>query len=107
MQLAGLTPLFSDIYLDLGFVEANLKATGPVDLLSDYKRYREYIIGEAMEHDDALTDFEEFCRTVGSQAKIKKEEWNFPIEFLPSLTIIYEKRKFYVQFLYKVSLLLY
>ena len=37
--------LFSKIYLDLGFVEAMLKATSSVDLLNDYKRYGEHIIG--------------------------------------------------------------
>jgi hypothetical protein len=31
--------------LDLSFVEAMLKATSSVDLLNDYKRYGEQIIG--------------------------------------------------------------
>ncbi len=37
--------LFPKIYLDLSFVEAMLKATSSVDLLNDYKRYGEQIIG--------------------------------------------------------------
>ena len=37
--------LFPKIYLDLGFIEAMLKATSSVDLLNDYKRYGEHIIG--------------------------------------------------------------
>jgi chaperonin cofactor prefoldin len=37
--------LFSKVYLDLSFVEAMLKATSSVDLLNDYKRYGEQIIG--------------------------------------------------------------
>ena len=38
--------LFAEIYLDLHFVEAMLKATSSVDLLNDYKRYGDHIIGE-------------------------------------------------------------
>ena len=38
--------LFSDIYLDLGFVEAVLKTCGPVDLLNDYKKYGDQIMGK-------------------------------------------------------------
>ena len=37
--------LFPKIYLDLNFVESMLKATSSVDLLNDYKRYGEQIIG--------------------------------------------------------------
>ena len=40
--------LFPKIYLDLHFVEAMLKATSSVDLLNDYKRYGEQIIGEVI-----------------------------------------------------------
>ena len=71
LTMAGLTPLFPDIYLNLGYVEANLKATGPVDILSDYKKYSQYIMGEDMQHEEALGDFEEFCRTVGAQVIVK------------------------------------
>ena len=71
LTMAGLTPLFPDIYLNLGYVEANLKATGPVDILSDYKKYSQYIMGEDMQHEEALGDFEEFCRTVGAQVTVK------------------------------------
>ena len=38
--------LFQDIYLDLGFVEAMLKTCGPVDLLNDYKKYGDLIMGK-------------------------------------------------------------
>ena len=38
--------LFAKIYLDLNFVESMLKATSSVDLLNDYKRYGEQIIGQ-------------------------------------------------------------
>ena len=37
---------FQDIYLDLGFVEAVLKTCGPVDLLNDYKKYGDQIMGK-------------------------------------------------------------
>ena len=37
---------FQDIYLDLGFVEAMLKTCGPVDLLNDYKKYGDLIMGK-------------------------------------------------------------
>ncbi len=36
---------FPEIYLNLGFVESMLKASGPVDLLNDYKKYEEHIMG--------------------------------------------------------------
>ena len=58
--------LFPKIYLDLGFVEAMLKATSSVDLLNDYKRYGEHIIGEHEEHIQDLEDYEAFARTVGA-----------------------------------------
>ena len=38
--------LFPRIYLDLHFVEAMLIATSSVDLLNDYKRYGDHIIGK-------------------------------------------------------------
>lgn len=37
--------MFPKIYLNLGFVESMMKATSSVDLLNDYKRYGEHIIG--------------------------------------------------------------
>ena len=67
LQMGGLTPLFPDIYLNLGYVEANLKATGPVDILSDYRKYKMFIMGEDFEHEEALQDFEDFCRTAGAK----------------------------------------
>ena len=73
LTMAGLTPLFPDIYLNLGYVEANLKATGPVDILSDYRKYRQFIMGEEERYEEALYDFEEFCRTVGAQVWANKE----------------------------------
>ena len=41
-----MVPLSKDIYLDLGFVEAVLKTCGPVDLLNDYKKYGDQIMGK-------------------------------------------------------------
>lgn len=37
--------LFPRIYLNLSFVENMLKASGPVDLLNDYKKYEQHIMG--------------------------------------------------------------
>lgn len=37
---------FPGLYLDLEFVGAKLKATGPGDLLVDYKKYRRFIAGD-------------------------------------------------------------
>jgi len=65
LTMAGMESLFPDIYLDLGYVEAMLKAVGPVDLLNDYRKYGHIIAGEEDQHDEALADFEEFARTVG------------------------------------------
>ena len=73
LTMAGMTQLFPEIYLDLGYIEANLKATGPVDLLSDYRRYHDQIMGEGGQHEEALSDFEEFCRTVGAKVSANKD----------------------------------
>ena len=37
--------LFPSVYLNLSFVESMLKASGPVDLLNDYKKYERHIMG--------------------------------------------------------------
>ena len=64
---SGQLQLFPAIYLNLSFVEAILKSSScsSVDLLNDYKRYEEYIIGPNEEYIDQLQDFEEFTRTIG------------------------------------------
>ena len=38
--------LFPKIYLDLKFILAKLRATGPSDLLNDYRKYVDYISGK-------------------------------------------------------------
>jgi WD40 repeat protein len=65
MFKAGLDAAFPEVYLDLNYVEAVLKACGPACLLNDYRKYGHLIGGRDGEHEDALADFEEFCRTVG------------------------------------------
>ena len=64
---SGQLELFPTIYLNLSFVEAILKSSScsSVDLLNDFKRYEEYIIGPNEEYIDRLQDFEEFTRTIG------------------------------------------
>ena len=64
---SGQLELFPAIYLNLSFVEAILRSSlcSSVDLLNDYKRYEEYIIGPNEEYIDQLQDFEEFTRTIG------------------------------------------
>jgi hypothetical protein len=37
---------FPNLYLDLEFIGAKLKVTGPGDLLVDYKKYSRFITGE-------------------------------------------------------------
>ena len=65
---SGQLDLFPKIYLDLSFVEALLKSSSctSVDLLNDYKRYEEYLIGYNEEYIDMLQDFEAFTRTIGA-----------------------------------------
>ena len=65
---SGQFDLFPKIYLDLSFVEAVLKSSSytSVDLLNDYKRYEEYLIGPKEEYIDQLQHFEEFARTIGA-----------------------------------------
>ena len=81
--------MFPVIYLDLAFVEAMLKATSSVDLLNDYRRYGDQIIGQVKaiifsllgfflssryisiffqneEYLEDLEDYESFARTVGA-----------------------------------------
>ena len=73
LHKAGMHQLFPDIYLDLGFVEASLKATGPVDLLADYRKYGAAIAGTEGQHGETLADFAEFCRTVGTKVSSSPE----------------------------------
>ena len=42
---AEYTQLFQQIYLNLQFVSAKLRATGPSDLLNDFRKYEDYISG--------------------------------------------------------------
>ncbi len=63
---SGQFHLFPRIYLDLGFIEAVLKANGPVDLLNDFKKYEDQIMGESKEFMEELNDYESFARTVGA-----------------------------------------
>jgi hypothetical protein len=37
---------FPNLYLDLEFIGAKLKVTGPGDLLVDYKKYSSFITGK-------------------------------------------------------------
>ena len=73
LHKAGMLQLFPEIYLDLGFVEASLKATGPVDLLADYRKYGAAIAGTESQHAETLADFAEFCRTVGTKVSASPE----------------------------------
>ena len=65
---SGQFDLFPTIYLDLSFVEAVLKSSSctSVDLLNDYKRYEEYLVGPNEEFINKLQDYEEFTRTIGA-----------------------------------------
>lgn len=40
---AEYTELFPKIYLNLSFISAKLRATGPSDLLNDFRKYKNYI----------------------------------------------------------------
>ena len=42
---AEYTHLFPEIYLNLDFISAKLRATGPSDLLNDFRKYEDYIRG--------------------------------------------------------------
>ena len=42
---AEYTHLFQEIYLNLDFISAKLRATGPSDLLNDFRKYEDYIKG--------------------------------------------------------------
>ena len=46
------------------------RATGPVELLSDYRKYGHLIQGMDGQHAETLADFAEFCRTVGSKVRL-------------------------------------
>jgi apoptotic protease-activating factor len=37
---------FPKLYLDLEFIGAKVKVTGPGDVLVDYKKYRKFIVGD-------------------------------------------------------------
>ena len=40
---AEYTELFPRVYLNLSFISAKLRATGPSDLLNDFRKYKDYI----------------------------------------------------------------
>jgi len=42
---AEYTEMFPKAYLNLHFISAKLRATGPSDLLNDYRKYGDYISG--------------------------------------------------------------
>jgi APAF-1 helical domain len=42
----GCSHLFPQIYLNLNFIAAKLRATGPSDLLNDFRKYVDYISGK-------------------------------------------------------------
>lgn len=39
---------FPNIYLNLPFISAKIKATRPSDLLNDFRKYQDYIIGKVL-----------------------------------------------------------
>lgn len=56
---------FPELYLDLEFVGAKLKATGPGDLLVDYKKYHRLITRDDKELVAVLQDCEQFVQLRG------------------------------------------
>uniref|UniRef100_A0A1B6CRK5 APAF-1 helical domain-containing protein n=1 Tax=Clastoptera arizonana TaxID=38151 RepID=A0A1B6CRK5_9HEMI len=62
---------FPKLYLEnLEFIEAKLRAVGPADLLSDYKKYREYITEKwDLKNMDKIRDFEWFVEWAGQSIK--------------------------------------
>lgn len=38
--------IFPHIYLNLPFISAKIRATGPSDLLNDFRKYHDYIVGK-------------------------------------------------------------
>jgi len=62
---AEYTHLFSEIYLNLDFISAKLRATGPSDLLNDFRKYEDYIRGGSEENLPRMEDYTRFIRTSG------------------------------------------
>ncbi|KAJ9575328.1 hypothetical protein L9F63_025720, partial [Diploptera punctata] len=56
---------FPKLYLDLEFIGAKLKITGPGDLLVDYKKYRKHITAGDENREAVFEDFERFIRSHG------------------------------------------
>ncbi|PSN50314.1 hypothetical protein C0J52_10118 [Blattella germanica] len=57
--------MFPKLYLDLEFVGAKLKYTGPGDVLVDYKKYNQLITNGGELHKAILRDFERFVQKHG------------------------------------------
>lgn len=66
---AGRHQLFAQLYFSLPFIGAKLRATGTSDLLSDFRKYAEFIDMGAG-NDARRRDYENFVRTAGHRAQV-------------------------------------
>ncbi|XP_023327782.1 apoptotic protease-activating factor 1 [Eurytemora carolleeae] len=64
---AEMFDLFSQVYLNLRYVEKVLKNCGTASILYDYRKYHDQISCESSggQFEEDLLDFEDFCRTAG------------------------------------------
>lgn len=62
---AEYTELFPQIYLNLPFISAKLRATGPSDLLNDFRKYKDYISEASGRNSQRVEDYTHFIRTCG------------------------------------------
>ncbi|XP_043203417.1 apoptotic protease-activating factor 1-like isoform X5 [Amphibalanus amphitrite] len=65
---SGQHHLFPRFYFDLGFVGNKLRVTGPSDLLSDFRKYGEFLDRDSNDNITRRIDFENFVRTAGHRA---------------------------------------
>ncbi|KDR14803.1 Apoptotic protease-activating factor 1 [Zootermopsis nevadensis] len=56
---------FPKLYLDLEFIGAKLKVTGPLHILVDYRKYSAFIVGDDEHLTSVLQDFEQFVQSRG------------------------------------------
>ncbi|XP_046440097.1 apoptotic protease-activating factor 1-like isoform X2 [Daphnia pulex] len=62
---AEYTEFFPRVYLNLSFVSAKLRATGPSDLLNDFRKYKDYISEISGRNSQRVEDYMHFIRTCG------------------------------------------
>ncbi|GLG98574.1 Transcription initiation factor TFIID subunit 5 [Gryllus bimaculatus] len=65
MYHAGEWQLFETIFLDLKFIQSKLRATGPADVIGDFRKYENQIINGNIGNNEKISDIVKFIQVHG------------------------------------------